>query len=262
MPKIFPSGGEVDWPTDEGVLGVVGVAPWATLQFCEVLYREIYATKDWHFPRVILDINSKLPSRGRHLQLGEADPSPFIAASIRELESQGATVAVVVCNTAHILFDRWGHSTPIPVLNIVDEAVASARRSEASVVVPLTSQSLADYDLYGKAVERAGMTCVRTSPHKQIEINQLIETVKKTGSISDKNRSMPDDMVGAWHDAHVDTVLLGCTELSLLSPRLQSAGFRVVDSNVCLARAALARLRLPRARLAEHQRTGLGDRVH
>jgi aspartate racemase len=102
MPKIKPLGGEVDWPIDEGTLGIVGVAPWATLEFCKVLYTRVLATKDWHYPRVIVDINTKLPSRGRYFQLGETDPSPAIKESISELHLQGATVVVVPCNTAHV----------------------------------------------------------------------------------------------------------------------------------------------------------------
>src|SRR5690348_692419 len=145
MPRILPPGGEVDWPQDEGVLGVVGVAPWATLDFARALYRQVNARKDWHYPRVLLDINTKLPSRGRHLQLGETDPSEAIAATIDELARQGATLAVVVCNTAHILFDRWSRNAPIPILHIIEETVRAAQGAGACKVVALASASLAQY---------------------------------------------------------------------------------------------------------------------
>ena len=38
MPTIQPPGGAVHWPSGEGVLGVVGVAPWATLDFLRAFY--------------------------------------------------------------------------------------------------------------------------------------------------------------------------------------------------------------------------------
>ena len=85
MPTISPPGGDVSLSADEGVIGVVGVAPWATLDFLNALYKRVPATKDWHFPRVLCDVNTKLPSRGRHFELGERDPSPFIKDSIAEL---------------------------------------------------------------------------------------------------------------------------------------------------------------------------------
>ena len=82
MPIIRPPGGDVNWPEDEGTLGIVGVAPWATINFCKLLYGLIKAEKDWHYPRIIADINTKIPSRGRYFQLGETDPSPAIAMTI------------------------------------------------------------------------------------------------------------------------------------------------------------------------------------
>ena len=104
MPRIAPPGGVVDWPESEGTLGVVGVAPWATLDFCRVLYQAVRASKDWHFPRLLLDINTKIPSRGRHLQLGETDPSSAIAATIAELAEMGVgrvSIPVASCMVAH-----------------------------------------------------------------------------------------------------------------------------------------------------------------
>ena len=63
MPKIEPVNQEVNWNKEEGTLGIVGVAPWATIEFCKSFYSKIKAVKDWHYPRVIVDINSKIPSR-------------------------------------------------------------------------------------------------------------------------------------------------------------------------------------------------------
>ena len=44
-------------------------------------------------------------------------------------------------------------------------------------------------------------------------------------------------------DNAVDAVLIGCTELSTLSPRISLAGVNVVDSNHALANAALRLVR-------------------
>jgi aspartate racemase len=244
VPAIRPPGGAVDWPADEGVLGIVGGAPRATRLFCNALYRAVHASKDWHYPRVLLDINCKLPSRGRHLQLGEADPSPFIKETIRELAEQGATLAVVVCNTAHILYDRWAAQSEIPVLNIVEEAVAAAGRRRARVVAILASQALADAGLYDAAFERAGISGVPPGSDGQATINGLIGEVKQTGGPAAASLADLRRFGETWRKAEVDTVLLGCTELSVLKHALAGAGFAVIDSNETLAEAALARLNL------------------
>jgi aspartate racemase len=251
MPVVLPPGGEVAWPAEEGALGVVGVAPWATLEFCKALYTRVNAEKDWHYPRVLLDINAKIPSRGRHLQLGEQDPSPAIAATIRELANQGATVAVVVCNTAHILYERWSAGAPIPVLDILAETVDYAAARGAERVAPLVSASLAERDLYGVRASLRGLDCLRLKGGDQRLVESLIESIKVTGAIASSMQSAVHTLFVTLRSSEVDTIIAGCTELSLLSSIAESVGLRWVDSNVALAEAALRRLRMAGSRLRE-----------
>ncbi|MEM6793434.1 MAG: aspartate/glutamate racemase family protein [Acidobacteriota bacterium] len=251
MPRVEPLGGEVDWPRDEGAIGVVGVAPWATLDFCRALYSEVEATKDWHYPRVLLDINTKIPSRGRHLQLGERDPSPDLAATLEELATQGATVAVVACNTAHILFERWGEKSPIPVLHIVEETVGAARAAGARRVAALGSGSMADHDLYGRALRAAGLEAVALDAAEQCWVGEAIEAVKVSGASALGGLENLSALLERLRRAGVDTVLGGCTELSgLRGPCEKGGGLRFIDSNRSLALAALRRINLPPKLLA------------
>lgn len=243
MPTIRPRGGEVDWPEDEGVIGVVGVAPWATLEFCKTLYAQVRATKDWHYPRVVADINTKIPSRGRHLQLGEEDPSPFIAATIAELHAMGATVVVVPCNTAHILYQTWAANAPVPVPHIVEETVSLALEAGARRICPLTSSSLASFDLYGRLTEQSGLQCRRLDADEQRLVSRMIEEVKQEGSLSEPTLGELETFAARLRADAVDACLLGCTELSGTREHLARHGIEGFDSNVALARAAIRHLR-------------------
>ncbi|MCU0689849.1 MAG: amino acid racemase [Polyangiaceae bacterium] len=256
MPRITPAAGEQYWPESEGALGVVGVAPWATLAFCQVLYRLVRASKDWHYPRVLLDINTKIPSRGRHLQLGEADPSPAIAETIAELAAQGATVAVVPCNTAHILYERWSRGAPIPVLHIIEETVRLALARGAVHVVPLVSHCLAQSRIYEQQAVMRGLRCATLAAEDQRTIGEIIEVVKNTASINDSGEHAMRALLERMRARGVDTVIAGCTELSGLQPVCDRVGLRLVDSNVALSHAALARLRLPDTRFPSFQVPG------
>lgn len=243
MPKMMPPGGAVSWPAEEGTLGVVGVAPWATLEFGRCFYALVEAEKDWHYPRVLLDINTKLPSRGRHLQLGEQDPSPYIAATIAELAAAGATVAVVACNTAHILFDRWAAGSPIPIIHIVDAAIEQACRAGARKVLALASASLAANGMYDRKAASVGLVCQPLPAELQEHVNAFIEQVKVSGALSPEGERALPAVLAYCADQGVDTVFLGCTELSVLQGAMQQAGLRAIDSNDALARAAYAAVR-------------------
>jgi aspartate racemase len=251
MPRILPPGGVVDWPAAEGTLGVVGVAPWATLDFCRALYAQVNASKDWHYPRLLLDINTKLPSRGRHLQLGETDPSPAIAATIDELARQGATLVVVVCNTAHLLFERWANHSSIPLLHIIEETTRHAGERGARHIAALASASLAEHDLYGERARQHGLSSARLESGDQALVNQFIEAIKVSGQLDTAQLAAAGHLLGKLRSAGVDTVIAGCTELSVLQVPSVEAGLRFVDSNAALARAALTRLGLPAGRIRD-----------
>ncbi|MCM8732535.1 aspartate/glutamate racemase family protein [Hephaestia sp. GCM10023244] len=240
----------MDWPRDEGVLGVIGVAPWSTLEFASTLYRLVDAPKDWHYPRVIFDINTKLPSRGRHLDLGEADFSPAIAASIRELADQGATVVVVTCNTAHVLYDRWAADAPVPVPNIIDATVGAALAQGGRNLAALGSGGLARFGTYAEAAARRGAMVLPLDQEQQALVWSGIDQVKVNGRMDAEMLARFDGLADTLVQAGADTILLACTELSELRARFESNGYRAIDSSEALAREALQLLRLPVERFA------------
>ncbi len=238
MPKIDPQGSEVTWNKDEGTLGVVGVAPWATIEFCKAFYSKINAIKDWHYPRVLLDINCKLPSRGRYFQLGERDPSPYIAQTIRELYEQGATIAVVPCNTAHLLYDKWALDSPIPVPHILRETLRMARDSGASTIMPLTSSSLAEHGLFGELAGEFDLECKSLTSNDQSVISAIIEDVKKLGAIANSNLKDLETMINSSMSEDT-SVIFGCTELTILDDYFKDKNIKAFDSNNALAEAVL-----------------------
>lgn len=239
MPHILPAHEGASWPANEGVIGVVGVAPWATIAFLEALYSQISAVKDWDFPRVIADINTKLPSRGRYFDLGERDPSPFIQATIAELAAQGATVAVVPCNTAHILYERWVDQSPIPVPHILTATVAELK-NKASTVACLASRSLSAQGTYDAAIVAAGMKSERLRPNEVEVIDAAISHIKREGGLDDLLEARLEALLGDLAGRGVDGIILGCTELKCLEPLCQQADLVCAESNTALARAALA----------------------
>lgn len=239
MPKIFPSKPQVSWPQDEGVIGVVGVAPWATLDFLTSLYSLVPASKDWHFPRVISDINTKIPSRGRYLELGERDPVPYIQETICELTTMGANVVVVPCNTAHILYDRWSLGASIPVPSIIEAVVADIKHNHLNKIAVLASSAVTKYKIYHKALSESGISAVTLNASQQTVVSTVIENIKINGKLSIESMSLVDHLLAELINSGVDGVILGCTELKSLEERCKYHALHVYESNTSLARVAL-----------------------
>lgn len=237
MPRILPVDDAVNWPADEGAIGVVGVAPWATIDFLKALYAQVAAEKDWHYPRVLCDINTKLPSRGRYLELGERDPSPFIAETIAELARQGATLVVVPCNTAHILYPDWAAEAPVAVPSIVDAAVAAV--GVAALVAVFASCSVYQHGLYECALQASGRDMVALERGQIDLIGAVIATVKTAGQVPQALLEQVESLLQSLASRGVEALILGCTELTDLEAVARRYLPCVVDSNAALARAAL-----------------------
>ncbi|MCR4509702.1 aspartate/glutamate racemase family protein [Pseudomonas sp. GLN_6] len=238
MPLILPVDDAVSWPVDEGVIGVVGVAPWATIDFLRALYLQVAAEKDWHYPRVLCDINTKLPSRGRHLQLGERDPSPFIAETIVELAHQGASLVVVPCNTAHILYPAWAADAPVAVPSIVQASVVAVAGASGQVAV-FASRSVYQHGLYERALSAAGLSMAVLSTQQIALVDALIAAVKVAGHVPLELLPQVESLLAGLAERGVGALILGCTELAELAPLGRRHLSCVVDSNAALARAAL-----------------------
>lgn len=223
----------------DGLIGIIGVAPWSTLQFCEVLYRQIPASKDWHFPRVIVDVNTKMPSRGRHFELGEEDFSPYIQDGIRRLEELGAAVVVVTCNTAHIYYDRWGHGVGVHVPHIGQECVRAVKVAGGMRPAIFCGWSLRASGFYEALFAGVGVDVVNLMDDEARVVAGVIEDVKQIGSLREASITKVERVLENLKARGADSLVLACTELSSLDMQAGKFFPVIVDSNVVLARAAL-----------------------
>lgn len=234
MRLVPPRSAQVWWPDDEKIVGVVGVAPAATADFFVKLTRLRETRKDWEHLHVLIDSNPKIPSRGRHLELGETDPSPFLRQAIEDLRERGAGVVAVPCNTAHILYDRYASGLEAFVPHMIDVTVDALLKQapEARRAAVFSSRLAAQHGVYAKALATRGLGMLDTSA-AQNEVSQLIEAVKQGQSIAACHERMLR-LVSRYPEA--DAFVLGCTELSLLlGPR--DCVVPVIDSNQALAEA-------------------------
>jgi aspartate racemase len=248
---IYPMNESYRWDPHEGIIGVVGVAPAATLDFFRRLTMLTPARKDWEHVRVLIDSNPKIPSRGRHLDLAEADPSPFIAMCIRDLCERGASVVAVPCNTAHVLYERYAIDFAAGVVpNMIDLAVAAI--SQATPEVPrrlavLGSRLTVAHDLYGHRLRALGGGILEVHEW-QDEVSALIELVKQghdQGECAHRLRSV----LQACQHAGADCFVIACTELSVVV-RPEWVSVPVVDSSDTLARHCLQAVK-PRVSILE-----------
>ena len=218
---------EVSWPRDQGVIGVLGVAPMATADFfMKLADRPVH--KDWDHARVFIDSNPKIPSRGRFLELGETDPVPYLREGITGLLNLGATVVAIPCNTAHIFYERYSAGFDSCIPNMIDLVAEKAKAHNLVSPLVLASKATINHELYTRAFHKLGIQSI-DFPDQGL-VSQAIEMVKQNRHDSEICERIKRAV--ASFDG-VDSVVLGCTELGMVVPQIES--LFLLDSNKILA---------------------------
>lgn len=230
----YPLNETYTWDQGEGIVGVLGVAPAATADFYQRLTRMVPAKKDWEHVRVLIDSNPKLPSRGRHMELGEADPSPYIRTCILALLDAGATVVAVPCNTAHILYPEYAAGMEHRVPHMVDLAVSDVASlgSVPQRLAVLGSRLTNERGLYAGRLRQLGGGVLSMAPW-QGEITGIIEHVKQGGGLEAASVRLRA-VISECESAGADALVVACSEISAI-PKIQTQ-IPIVDSSESLAR--------------------------
>jgi aspartate racemase len=201
----------------EKIVGVIGgMGPDATVDFLARILRATPAHDDADHIRVLVDNNPKIPSRiAALIEGGGEDPLPTLIAMARGLESQGADFLVVPCNTAHYYLPAIARAVSIPVLDMVDLAIArlGALAPKPRAVGMLASPAVQKVGLYASRLKDAGFVALFPDAAGEEKMLGIIRAVK-ANAVTDRHRA--DYASAAKSLAGADAFLIACTELSVL----------------------------------------------
>jgi len=160
------------------------------------------------------------------------------------LQSQGAQLLVIACNTATALsLDSITAAVKVPVIGVVDpgaEAAASASRNQKIVV--LGTEATVSSHAYRKALEARGLQAREKACPLLVP---LVEEGWVEHPVTEQVAAiyLAEAFADGFHDA--DALVLGCTHYPLLKALLQRVTpghVRIVDSAESTAQAVAERL--------------------
>jgi aspartate racemase len=200
----------------DAVIGVLGgMGPSATLELYRRFIAAVDVVGDQDHPRIVIDSNARIPDRTAALIAGGPSPQAALVAGVTGLEQAGAQCVVIPCNTAHAFLDPMRQAVAIPVIDMIAE---TARRVDANVtrVGVLASSGTIAVGLYQTALAEAGFTDVIVpNPTDQNELMDVIWAVKRDAN----DAALPAflQICQRLVDAGAQTLILGCTEFSVLA---------------------------------------------
>ena len=104
-----------------GILG--GMGPEATILVMQKVLQAVRAADDSDHVPLIVDQNTQVPSRIRHLvERTGADPAPVLADMARRLVFGGAEALAMPCNTAHYYAPAIRAAVAVPFLDMIELA--------------------------------------------------------------------------------------------------------------------------------------------
>ena len=196
-----------------GILG--GMGPAATAYCYEVVIAQTPAQKDQdHIPTLIYS-NPKIPNRTDSIESGE---TTAIAAALihtaQTLESAGATVIIMPCNTAHYWAHDIENSLQIPFINMITATANDIAKKGHQNIGLLATTGTKHTQLFDTALAQHNIQIHHPSDDNQPKVMDLISTIKADPTTTANTHTTTELL--ALFDTPVDAFILGCTELSYL----------------------------------------------
>lgn len=222
------------------ILGGMGTI--ASQKFCENLISEFFLKNDQDYPDYLLINHASIPDRTDWI-LGNSinNPLPYLISDIKKSESFNPDFYVITCNTAHIFLPILSTVTDTVILDMIQITVSRVKENikKGSVIV-LATEGTNKSKVYQLEIEKQDLTYLYIENKYQKVVNSIIyENVKKGVIDSNKLENLIDDL---FYEYEVDSIILGCTELSVLYTKVLKQKKNVYDSQSLLIEETLKRI--------------------
>ncbi|MBR2353250.1 MAG: aspartate/glutamate racemase family protein [Clostridia bacterium] len=200
-----------------GILG--GLGPMSGIRFCEMLTDHTLAATDQEHINFLLSSRADTPDRTAFI-LGKSkeNPSPVMQTEVKRLIAAGADRIVIPCNTAHYFYREIAKVSSVPVLNIIDRTADFCAFCGMRRIGVLATEGTAASGAYRSILESRGMEYLSPTKEEQATVTHIIYGEIKSGMPPHIDRLLA--VADSLFAKGADTVILGCTELSLLKPML------------------------------------------
>ena len=201
---------------DRYTLGVIGgMGPMATATFMQILIEKTEASCDQeHLPMVVRHVPFT-PDRTAYI-LGKSTDSP--EDSIREaaeaLVADGVREIAIPCVTSHFFHDKIQKEIPVPMLDGVEDTARTLADEGVRKVGIMATSGTVTAGLFAEAFRPYDMECIYPDKEHQEMVMSIIYDCVKSNKTPDEKTV--HEVLSHLRNHGAETVVLGCTELSLI----------------------------------------------
>lgn len=218
--------------TQQFRIGIVGgMGPMTDVLLQQLIHEATPVTRDQDHIPVICYTNPQIPDRTESLRSdGGASFAAAIAETARAVETAGASVIVVPCNTAHARLPEIQAAVQAPVLDMIATTVTyvTAKYPAFLNIGVLATTGTRNARIYDDAFRSTHRRVLSPSGRDQHHLMELIYAVKARQH-TDADLVTLRLLIESLKKEGAELVILGCTELSLLYQAIVSAPCPIVD---------------------------------
>ena len=198
-----------------GILG--GMGPEATADLFMRIIRATPVKRDQDHLHVIIDSNSKIPDRTPAILGTGENPLPLLVETGQRLEKAGADLLIMPCNTAHYFHAKIQEQVGIPLLHMIRLSAdyIAEKYPEVRKAGLLASDGTIASRLYHDSYAAKGIEILIPNESSQKDTMDAIYKYIKTGNL-EKGEELLKRVSLELIQAGADTVLCGCTEVSIV----------------------------------------------
>lgn len=205
-----------------GIIG--GLGPETTSEFYLNLVFSCQKKDKTHRPSIIIasvPLPYKIEEEAIAKNKGFERILPFLIKEAKRLEKSGADFIVIPCNSLHVFIKEIRKAVKIPVLSIVEETVKFLKKNKFKKVGIVSTSATIKNKLYESAFKENNLSYETPDSFQQAKMGKIILNLV-TGMQSNKDRNELIKIISDFKNKDVNCVVLACTDLQLLIPKLPS----------------------------------------
>jgi aspartate racemase len=221
------------FPRKIGILG--GMGPAATVDLMQKIIGSTPSRCDQdHVPTIVWNV-PQTPDRAVAILGNGESPVRAMREGARILARAGAQAIAIACNTAHYWSQDVEDASGLPLIHIVEAALAEMRAQAPTML--LATEATCAMGIYADRAVRYGVRLQIPDVHTQRDIIKTINAVK-AGDLHKARQTLSVTLTRLQSEG-VANFLLACTELPI-AVRGTAFEAQSTDATAALARAIVA----------------------
>ena len=199
-----------------GIIG--GLGPASTVKYYEWLTAGVNARLGGnHSARIIMTSVNGEDVKARRLSGDPAAEGAFFAAEAKRLETAGADFILITSNTSHKNAPAVEAAVSIPLLHLAEATAARVVAAGIKKIGLLGTIYTMEEDFYISRLQKHGLDVIVPEAADRAWISETIYGPLTRGIVTPETKATFAEIIARLAEQGVGGVILGCTELTLLS---------------------------------------------